>query len=144
MKIDVIPNRLEQYTTCFLNKNLVFIDSMQFMNPGLEKLVKNLSDNDFKHLTEEFASKNLALLKQKDAYPCEYMDNFKRFGEEKLSDKECFYSSVKDGTTGDNGRKLDGHISDEDYLTCEKIWNEFNMKNIGDYHDHYLKKNVLL
>ena len=114
------------------------------MNPGLEKLVKNLSDNDFKHLTEEFASKNLALLKQKDAYPCEYRDNFKRFGEEKLSDKECFYSSVKDGTTGDNGRKLDGHISDEDYLTCEKIWNEFNMKNIGDYHDHYLKKNVLL
>ena len=114
------------------------------MNPGLEKLVKNLSDNDFKHLTEEFASKNLALLKRKDAYPCEYMDNFKRFGEEKLSDKECFYSSVKDGTTGDNGRKLDGHISDEDYLTCEKIWNEFNMKNIGDYHDHYLKKNVLL
>ena len=28
--------------------------------------------------------------------------------------KKCFYSSVKDGTTGDNGEKLDGHISDED------------------------------
>ena len=54
------------------------------------------------------------------------------------------YSSVKDGTTGDNGKKLDGHINDEDYLTCKKIWNEFNMKNMGDYHDHYLKKDVLL
>ena len=39
----------------------------------------------------------------------------------KLLDKECFYSSVKDGTTGDNGKKLDGHIGDTDYLTCKKI-----------------------
>ena len=38
-------------------------------------------------------------------------------------DKECFYSSAKDGTTGDNGKKVDVHISDEDYLTCNKIWN---------------------
>ena len=35
--------------------------------------------------------------------------------------QECFYSSVKDETTGDNGEKLDGHISDEDYLMCKKI-----------------------
>ena len=61
---------------------------------------------------------------------------------EKMPLKECFYSSVKDGTTGDNGKKLDGHTSDEDYLTCNKIRNEFNM-NIGDYHDHYLKRDDL-
>ena len=35
-------------------------------------------------------------------------------------------------------------MSDKDYLTCIKNWNEFNMKNMGDYHDHYLKKDVLL
>ena len=78
---------------------------MQFMNSSLDKLVKNLSDNDFKYLTEEFGSKNLELLKQKDAYPYEYMDSFKRFSEEKLPNKKCFYISVKDGTTGDNGKK---------------------------------------
>ena len=72
------------------------------------------------------------------------MDSFKRFSEEKLPDKEYSYRSVKDGKTGDNGEKLDGHISDEDYLTCTKIWNKFNMKNMSDYHDHYLKKDVLL
>ena len=88
--------------------------------------------------------KNLDFLKQKDAYPYEYMDSFKRFGEEKLPDRECFYSSVKDKKANNYGRKLDGHINDEDYLTCKKIWNEFNMKNMGDYHDHYLKKDVLL
>ena len=35
--------------------------------------------------------------------------------------------------------KYHGHISIKDYLTCEKIWNKFGMKNMGDYHDHYLK-----
>ena len=47
---------------------------MQFMNSSLEKLVKNLSDNDFKYFTEEFAPKNLVLLKQKDVYPYEYIE----------------------------------------------------------------------
>ena len=119
MKTDVIPNRLEKYMA-FFKKNLVFIDSMQFTNSRLEKLVKNLSNDDFEYLSKEIGSKNLEFLKQKDAYPYEYMDSFKRFGEEKLPDKKCFYSSVKDGTTGDNGKKLDGHISDADYLTCKK------------------------
>ena len=50
---------------------------MQFMNSSLKKLVKNLTDYNFKYLTEEFGSKNLGLLKQKDAYPYEYMDSFK-------------------------------------------------------------------
>ena len=89
------------------------------MNFNLEKLVKNLSDNDFKHLTKEFSFKNLELLKQKDAYPCEYMNSFKRFSEKKLPAKEWFCSSVKDRTTGDNGEKPD--MSDKDYLTCIKI-----------------------
>ena len=84
MKIDVLPNRLENYVT-FLNKTLVFIDSMQFMNSSFEKLVKNLSDYEFKYLTEEFGSKNLELLKQKDAYSYEYMNSFKRFNEEKIA-----------------------------------------------------------
>ena len=46
---------------------------MQFMISSLEKLVKNLSDHDLKYLTKEFGSKNLELLKQKDAYPYEYL-----------------------------------------------------------------------
>ena len=70
------------------------------------------------------------------------MDSFKRFIEENLPDKKYFYSAVRDGKTGDNGKKISW--SHEDYLTCKKIWNKFNMKNMGDYHDHYLKKDVLL
>ena len=144
VKIDIIPNRLEKYQAFFLNKNLFFIDSMQFMNSSMKKLVKNVSENDFKYLTAEFDSNNIVLVKQKDAYPNKYIDSFKRFHEEKLPDIECFYSSVKDGTTDDNGKELDSHISDEDFFTCKKALNEFNMKNMGDCHNHYLKKDVLL
>ena len=49
-----------------------------------------------------------------------------------------------EGATGDNGEKFYGQISNEDYLTCNKIYNKFNMKDMGDYHDHYLKKDLLL
>ena len=90
VKIDVTPNGLEKYTAFILYKNLVFIESVQFMNSSLEELVKNLSDNDFKYLTKEFGSKFLELLKQKGGYPYEYMDNFKRCSEEKLPDKSVF------------------------------------------------------
>ena len=69
MKVDVMPDGLEKNMAFIINKNLVFIDSMQFMNSSMEKLVKNLSGNGFKYLAEEFGSKNLELLKQKYTYP---------------------------------------------------------------------------
>ena len=127
-----------------LNKKSVFNDSMQFMNSSLDKLVKNLSIEDFKYLIEEIGSKNLELLKQKGAYPCKYMNSFEKFNEEKLPAKKYFYSSTKDGKIGDDGKISDGHISVKDYLTCEKMRDKFETKNMGDYHDHYLKKDVVL
>ena len=95
VKINVIPNGLEKYMTFFLGKNLVFIDSMQFMNSSLDKLVKNLSDEDFKYLVKEFGFDNLKILKQKGAYPYEYMNSFKRFNEEKLCTRKYFFSSTR-------------------------------------------------
>ena len=50
MKINVIPYRLEKYMAFFLDRNIVFIDIMQFMNSSLDKIAKNLSDNNFKYL----------------------------------------------------------------------------------------------
>ena len=48
----------QKNTWHFLNKNLVFIDSMQFMNSSFNKLVKKLLDEDFKYLVEEFGSEH--------------------------------------------------------------------------------------
>ena len=55
VKVSVIPNGLEKYMAFTINKNLVFIDSIQFMNSSLDVLVKNLSHNDFKYLSQEFS-----------------------------------------------------------------------------------------
>ena len=90
VKISVIPNGLKKYIAFILNKNLVFLDIMQFMNPSLGKLVSNLSDEDFKYLVKERGSENLELLKHKGDYPYEYMNSFERFNEEKLPPKKFF------------------------------------------------------
>ena len=81
-------------------------------------------------MDSEFGSKNLELLKQKGAYPYECMNSFERFNEEKVHAKKHFFSSTKDGKIGDDGKISDGHISVKDYLTCEKTWDKFEMKNI--------------
>ena len=96
VKVSVIPNVLDKYMAFTINRNLVFIDSMQFMNSSLNSLVKNLSDNDFKYLSQEFSGEFLGLVKQKGVYPYEYMDSFKTFSENKLPDKCKFFSSLKD------------------------------------------------
>ena len=67
------------------------------MNSSLDKLVKSMSDKDFKYLVEEFGSKNLELLKQKGAYPYDCMNSFERFNEEKLPARKYFFSSIKKG-----------------------------------------------
>ena len=66
VNISVIPNGLEKYMAFTINRNLVFIDSMQFINSSLDALVKNLSDNDFKYLSQEFSGDLLKSVKQKE------------------------------------------------------------------------------
>ena len=132
-KISVIPNGLEKYMSFTLNKNLVFIDSMLFMNFSLNKLVKNLSDEDFKYLSKEFGGKNLELLKKKDIYPYEYFNSFKKIKETNLPDIDKFFSSLKDCG-----------ISEKEYQRACDVWKVFEIKKLGEYHDLYQKTHVLL
>ena len=77
LKVDVIRNGLEKYVAFILGRDSILIDSMQFMNSSLDKVVKNLVDKDFKYLVEEFGTENLKILKQKGAYHYEYMNSLK-------------------------------------------------------------------
>ena len=63
--------------------------------------------------------------------------SFERFNEEKLLVRKYVFSSTKKRKIGDDGKISDGHISVKDYLTCKKIWDKFEMKYMGDYHDNY-------
>ena len=71
------------------------------MNSIPDALVKNLSNIDFRYLSQEFIGKLLELVKQKG-------------------------------------------VSEEDYLHAVNVWNLFKINAMGDYHDLYLKKDVLL
>ena len=44
-----------------INKKLIFIDSFQFLSFSLDTLVKNLSNDDFKYLSQEFDNNVLDL-----------------------------------------------------------------------------------
>ena len=123
-----------------VNRNFTFIDSLQFYNGSLDTLTSNLEDNDFKHLTSEFGIDKLEILKRKDAYPYEWVDSYEKFKHLSLPEKKYFYSSLKDGKRD----RSNGHISDEQYLYLPNVCNIFTFNTFEDFHNHYLKKGILL
>ena len=62
----------------------------------------------------------------------------------KLPAGKYFFSSTKKRKIDNDEKISDGHVSIKVYMVCEEISDRFSMKNMGDYHDHYLKKDVLL
>ena len=133
MNINCIPNNMEKYMAFMLGNHLVFLDSFQFMSSSLDNLVKNLPDEAFKYTKQEFEKEQFNLMKQKGIYPYDHMDSFDRFNETQLPEKQDFYSILNNE-----------HISDEQYKHAQNVWNTFNLKTMGDYHDLYLKSDILL
>ena len=121
VKVSVIPNGLEKYMAFTININLIFLDSMQFMNS-----IPDLSDNDFKYLPEEFRGEFLEPLKQNGVYLYGYISSFKKFSENKVPDRSKFFSSLKDVC-----------ISKKDYLEAVDVWDAFKINSMGDHHDFY-------
>ena len=123
-----------------VNKNIAFIDSLQFYKGSLDTLASNLNNKDFKHLTSEFGIDKLEILKRKDAYPYEWVDSYEKFKHPSLPEKKYFYSSLKDGKRD----RSNGYISDEQYEHLKNVWKISNFNTFEDFHNHYLKKDVLL
>ena len=61
------------------------------------------------------------------------MDSWARFDETKLPDKENFYSKLNDE-----------HITNNEYAHAQKVWETFECKTLGGYHDLYVKTDVAL
>ena len=96
------------------NKELIkrFANIYQFCNGDLNKFI---------------------LLLRKGVYPYEYVDNWERFDETSLPDKESFYSSL-------NMENID----DIDYRHGNNVFKKFKLKNLGEYHDLYVQSDTLL
>ena len=133
-KIDVIPNNSEQYMAFYLGKHLVFLDSFQFMNKSLDKLAEYLSENEFIYTRQYFTDeRQFRLMTEKGVYPYDYMDSSEKFNDTQLPKKEDFCSLLKDED-----------ISNDKYKHAKEVWNTLGIKNMGEYHDFYLKTDVLL
>ena len=135
ISVQVLPKTSEKYMSIIVNRN-IFLDSNQFYKGKLDNHASNLEDKDFKYLLSEFSIDKLELLKGKDAYPYEWVDSYEKFNYQELPPKECFYSSIKDGKRDNDN----GHISNEQYLHLQNVWNTFNFNTFRDFHNHYLKK----
>jgi hypothetical protein len=137
-KIDIIAQNFEKYMTISFS-NFKMLDSFAFLASSLDKLSSNLLKDgmdNFKHTinnNKHLSNEQLKLMLQKGVYPYEYMDSKARFEETQLPPIEAFYSSLSDSG-----------IKKEEYKHALKVWESFNIKNLGEYHDLYLKCDVLL
>ena len=133
MNINVIPNNFEKYMAFMVGNHLTFIDSFQFMNQSLSNLVNNLPTEAFKYTKQVFQNEKFSLMTKKGVYPYDYMKSFEKFNETQLPNKEDFFSLINNE-----------HISDEDYQHAKNVWSKFELKSMGEYHDLYLKSDILL
>ena len=133
MNINAIPNNMEKYMAFMLGNHLTFIDSFQFMSLSLDELVSNLPAEALKYTNKRFQKEKLNLMTRKGIYPYDYMDSFEKFNKTELPTKEEFYSILNNE-----------HISDEDYSHAQNVWNTFQLQTMGEYHNLYLKSDILL
>ena len=134
IKINVIAQNAEKYMAFYIGKHLSFIGSFAFMSSSLDKLAGNLEDRDFIYTKDYFTDPvQFNLMKRKGVYPYDYMDSFSKFNDTELPKREDFYSLL-----------TDNNISEDDYSHAKDVWNTFNLQNMGEYHDLYLKIDILL
>ena len=131
LSIKVIANTDEKYMQMKIGR-FVFIGSMQHLNSLLEKFVEGL-DSKVPYLQTEYPN-DYKLLARKGVYPYEWIDSFKKFDKKELPPIEAFASSLNNGAG----------ISKKDHIHAKLVYKKLDCKNMGDYHDLYLKTDVLL
>ena len=113
---------------------LRFIDSFKFMSSSLDSLTKNLVSRGKKLFGfEDYSELQYDLLTRKGVYPYEYVNSWDRFNETQLPPISAFHSNLNMSS-----------ISEEDYQHAQRVWKEFGIHNLGDYHDLYLRTDVVL
>ena len=122
--ISCIPINDEKHIS-FSIGDLTFIDSLQFLNASLEKLVSNLAKEGvgkFRVVNRYIDDKKLPLLLRKGIYPYENFDSFSKFAETCLPPRSVFFNSLKDE-----------HISEDDYAHAQNVFKQFGCHSLGDF-----------
>jgi hypothetical protein len=138
--VTLIPKSMEKYTAVITPK-FKFIDSFSHMTASLDQLTNNLTSagTESLEIIDEYVNrvwggdpKKKELLLRKGVYPYSYMDSWDKF-EEGLPPIEAFYNDLKDEP-----------CTEEDYAHVQNVWNEFNLKNLGELCDLYVTSDVKL
>ena len=122
LEYESVKDNLMKYKCLSCNKD--------YSNKLDEKLKKRLKN------TFEFSANDInkfILLLRKGVYPSEYMEDWEKFNETALPEKEEFYSNLNTE-----------EITDADYMHAKRVCKDFEIKKIGEYHDLYLKSDILL
>ena len=113
---------------------LRFIDSIRFIVSSLDSLTNSLVKDGRKlNGFKDYSDEQYELLIRKGVYPYEYISSWDKFDETELPPKEAFYSELNMSD-----------ISNHDYSHAQRVWKGFDIKNFGEYHDLYLKTDVIL
>ena len=113
---------------------LRFIDSFKFMSSSLDSLTKNLVRGGKKLFGfEDYSELQYGLLTRKEVYSYKYINSWDQFNETQLPPIDAFYSNLNMSS-----------ISEDHYQHAQKVWKDFEIQNLGDYRDLYLRKNVVL
>ena len=94
---------------------------------GYTKSYEIAIKND-KDILEQLQNTRLAISR----FPYDYMDSFERFNETQLPSKDDFFSQLTQDA-----------ITDEQYCHATNVWEIFNLQTMGDYHDSYLRSDIL-
>ena len=132
-KVKLLSKSSENYISIDYGSNykkLRFLDTYRFMLKGLSDIAKSM--DEFPILEKEFEG-DTDLLKQKGFYPYEYMNSSMKFKDKKLPEVEQFYSKLKRET-----------ITKDEYKHAQRVWEHYNCKTLLDYHNLYLKSDVLI
>lgn len=138
-KLNVIGQGMEKYLCLSFGDHIVFKDSLQFVQESLETLVSSLCKSGrakFKNLLNGFNGKpddTVDLLLRKGVYPYDYMNSWDRFKEHQLPSVDAFCSKLRQES-----------CAAADYEHAQRVWNTFKCETLKDYHDLYLKTDVLL
>jgi hypothetical protein len=139
LKVSVIGQGMEKYLTLGFGEHLVFKDSLQFLASSLDTLVESLGKSGsakFVQLRKAYRTlpdSAFELLLRKGVYPYDYMNAWERFDEKKLPSIQEFASRLRQT-----------ECDPADYEHAGRVWSTFECRTLKDYHDVYLKSDVLL
>ncbi|GFS36674.1 uncharacterized protein NPIL_109911 [Nephila pilipes] len=136
-QINLIPNTEEKYISFSKSVSndfqLRFLDSFKFMPSSLKNLIKTLKKDEFKYMKQYFDLEKIDLLLRKGVFPYDYFDSFEKCKDSCLPPISKFYNELNEEA-----------ISVEDYNHASRVFNQFNLSNLGEYCDLYAKTDVLL